>query len=137
MRALSKAMLMLDGAPPTPSLEAAAARPVLRASSPLAAANAMARFAPDLLVISAAVPWHGTFAAGIAPERRPAVIAVGPAPGADLADEWVAASTDLAEATARLRLAAERAHERRRAAGRAFVDALTGLPNRRAVVREL
>src|SRR5262249_40147776 len=83
--------------------------------------------------------WAWDAIASVPPEMRPAVVAVGAAAAAHAssADEWILESTDIGEARRRIHVALERARTRRRVARRAFVDSLTGLPNRRAALRAL
>lgn len=93
---------------------------------------------PGLIVIDPAVDWHRAFVSALPPEQRPAVLAVGAALAeVGVADEWMVPERDQAEARSRLTLARQRARARRQTARRAFVDFLTGLPNRRASVRAL
>ena len=131
----AKVMLLFDGAPEFPTLEGWEPRWV---SSVLQSASALAALKPEALVVHGEAAWQLQFVRSIPQEKRPAVLVVGgDRAAADLADEWLAGAPAEAEAAMRLRLASSRARERRRLARRAFVDTLTGLPNRRAVIRAL
>jgi len=132
-------LLILAGTPALPELEAAAGGQVLKADRPVEAARILALHQPALLVVNGGIGWHRLFASTLRPERRPAVLVCGGERGvdADWADEWFATPPSRAEAELRLRLARERARMRRLNARRAFIDPLTGLPNRRAAIRAL
>lgn len=132
-------MLALEGAPHLPGLATAFRGSVHWAAGPREAAEALATLHPSVILIDGGIAWQRAFVLGVAPERRPAVIAVGGeyAMSAAVADEWLSAGRDRVEAALRLKLALERARARRQIARRAFVDFLTGLPNRRATVRAL
>lgn len=134
----AKVMLLFDGAAEFPTLEGWEPR---RVSSVLQAAPALATLKPEALVLNGEVAWQLQFVAAIPHDQRPAVLVVGGEPAAAaMADEWLAGAPSEAEASMRLSLAGSRARNRRRlarVARRAFVDTLTGLPNRRAVIRAL
>jgi diguanylate cyclase (GGDEF)-like protein len=89
---------------------------------------------PEALIVDPAIPWHRTLAEK-AHAMGAAVVAVGarPPPPA-MADEWVTPTSDGAEITSRLELAAARARARRRQLRHANTDPLTGLPNRRGLL---
>jgi diguanylate cyclase (GGDEF)-like protein len=88
---------------------------------------------PDLVVIDGAVGWHLSVAER-ARQKGSAVVALGALPPGALADEWVRDPAD-PDLRARLELAVARARERRRVVRRSCTDALTGLSNRREVLR--
>lgn len=88
---------------------------------------------PDLLVINSAVDWHVSVAER-ARQKGSAIVALGAPPPGALADEWVRDTGDPGLGT-RFELAVARARERRRVIRRSCTDALTGLPNRREVLR--
>ncbi len=129
---LSPSLLLFDGLPELPL-----SCPAARADGPLDAAKAIAQVKPQVVVMSGAVGWQRAFVASLPPEHRPAVLAVGGRVDAALADEWMSNVADGAELESRIALARQRARLRRQVARRAFVDFLTGLPNRRASVRAL
>lgn len=137
----SKAMLVLDGVPELPALAEAVGGKVVRLDGPSAAARAIAELSPALIVFRWDSPWQRELVAGVSPEKRPAVLAVGTeAPElleSAVADDWLHPERDRQESAVRWRIARERARTRRLAARRAFYDFLTGLPNRRASVRAL
>jgi diguanylate cyclase (GGDEF)-like protein len=56
---------------------------------------------------------------------------------AAIADEWLSPNADAGEVALRLAIAFERARVRRQSTRRNFIDQLTGLPNRRAILRAL
>jgi len=122
-------------------LEGGAKAPTLGGSVVVSASRAEAegllRASPaGVVVADPAVGWHAELACS-AREKGCAVLAVGAEPPpAGLADEWLAPGCAEAEAAARLGLAVARARERRRLLRRSAVDALTGLPNRRAMLAE-
>lgn len=94
---------------------------------------------PDVVAFDPSVAWQRDCVRRIAPDKRPALVALcDDAPGSarDL-DEWLRPGASASEVSLRLQLALERARLRRQTARRAFVDSLTGLPNRRASVRGL
>jgi diguanylate cyclase (GGDEF)-like protein len=107
-----------------------------RASSPSEARRLLDELRPDAIVVDERSTWARSVVGECPTERLPAVVAVGDAPPRDVAvDEWLAAACTEEEAALRLDLALARARSRRRAVRRAFVDPLTGLPNRRAAMR--
>ncbi len=107
------------------------------AAGPLATAKLLSELRPELIVASATVAWQRALLATL-PARRPAVLLVGEPDGLEpWLDEWVPPGVTPGELAARLKVALARAAEKRRSARRLFVDPLTGLPNRRAVVRAL
>jgi GGDEF domain-containing protein len=133
-----KVMMVLEGVPDVPGLEAASGCTSVKVLSPLHAATAVDHWRPRLLVMRGDVAWHRELISRIPADQRPVTLVFGDGPAAlELADEWFAAPPEHAEGSFRLRLAAVRAQERRRLARRAFVDTLTGLPNRRALIRAL
>ncbi len=134
----AKVMLLFEGVPDVPALEAVSGLVAHRVSSAPEAAQAMASFEPDLLVIRGDAAWQRHVVGRMSEDRRPAVLVVGGGhEAATIADEWLSGPPRADEAEMRLELARHRAKERRRLARRAFVDSLTGLPNRRAVIRTL
>jgi hypothetical protein len=134
----SKTFLVLDGAAPPPSVDGAGSYTLRHAASALEAAALMAKLRPALILVRPDLAWHRTFVETLPPSRRPAVVAVGQGPvHAGFVDEWLGGAPTPEEIPLRLQLAEERACERRHSARRAFVDPLTGLPNRRAVVHAL
>lgn len=136
----TKAMVVLEGVPALPALEAVAGKSVLRAASPMGAALALTRQPAGLLVVHGGIGWHRLFVSSLSPEKRPPVLVYGGgerAVHAEWADEWLSGTPTPQELELRIRLARERARARRLNARRVFVDALTGLPNRRAAVRAL
>ncbi len=135
----SKSLLLLDGSPQGLSAEVLRGEEVHRADGALAAAQLFAQIQPGVILVDASISWQVNFVSGLPPDRRPAVVAMGEGDNlnAEWADEWVMRPFDETEVSVRLKLARQRARLRRRALRRAFVDALTGLPNRRAAVRGL
>jgi diguanylate cyclase (GGDEF)-like protein len=132
--------LALDGVElPALFLLSGEAVAIQHVSGPLEAARELAASGPTYILFRADAPWQRRFLAGLPDEQRPATVAIGRSPaGAEhLADEWLSPSTATEELLARLQLASRRARSRRRRARRGFSDGLTGLPNRRAVVRAL
>jgi diguanylate cyclase (GGDEF)-like protein len=135
---ITRSMMVLDGALVSPSLEAASGCMVFGAGGPLEAAKMLVDLKATLLVIHPDLTWHTAFVHLISPETRPAVVAVGGRiSSVALVDEWISPTADVAEARVRFELASQRARERRRKNRQVFTDALTGLPNRRAVIRAL
>jgi diguanylate cyclase (GGDEF)-like protein len=130
------ALLILDGVAPAPGLVAAAGANVFYAKGREEALLALDAARPSALVCDLGVAWHRELVAGLGAERRPAVLALG-SPDAALADEWLSPESTKEEAARRLDLACQRARLRRQSARRAYLDFLTGLPNRRAAVRAL
>lgn len=110
-----------------------------RATGPLAAAYLLDRMRPDVLLIACGASWPRAFVQAIPESRRPAVLAVGIAaqPLAHLADEWIERGDDSQELRNRLTTAIVRARTRRQTARKVSIDAATGLPNRRGLVRAL
>jgi diguanylate cyclase (GGDEF)-like protein len=91
----------------------------------------------DVLVVWS-LGWGAAWTAQLPPEKRPPVLLVGPLKdGLPAPDEWLGSLDNRGELSLRLRLTVLRGRERRRAARRAMVDPLTGLPNRRAAIRGL
>ena len=90
---------------------------------------------PEVLVIDGRVSWHVAVAER-ARHKGSAIIATGPLPppGA-LADEWVRSAAEEPDLEARVELALARAHARTRVVRRSCTDTLTGLPNRRELLR--
>jgi diguanylate cyclase (GGDEF)-like protein len=135
----TRTVLALEGVVLPASLRAQGLELSIRtAAGPLDAARSLA-MEPSFILFRADSSWQRGFVARLPEDRRPAAIAVGPLPGtsAHLADEWLAPLTSAEEIFSRLQLADRRARARRRLARRGFVDGLTALPNRRAVVRAL
>lgn len=133
-------MLLLDGVPPSRCFSLLArGTGVLRAVGPSLARRIVARAPPELLVVNLAVPWQRRLLSALSPAERPTTLAISAprAPDAGLADEWVSLKAPPAQLMARVELARARARLRRQSHRRAFVDYLTGLPNRRATVRAL
>jgi diguanylate cyclase (GGDEF)-like protein len=112
---------------------------LVHADGPLEAARVVSSQGADAILFRGDVGWQRQFVARLPSERRPAAVAVGGSPlaCAHFADEWVPERVTPEELRFRLQLAQARGRARRQAARRAFVDPLTGLPNRRAVVRAL
>jgi diguanylate cyclase (GGDEF)-like protein len=112
---------------------------VRSANHAASAAELVASFRPDVIAVDVASAWAGDFVRGLPAATRPAVIAFGAAPSSDaeVYDEWLAGTAPEEEAHTRVRLALARAGSRQRAARLAYVDPLTGLPNRRALLRAL
>jgi diguanylate cyclase (GGDEF)-like protein len=111
---------------------------IRRASSPSEARRAYDARRPDMLVIGMS-DWARSFVSELSPEVRPATLGFAPSSQWDalLTDDWVGPSASAEEWLTRGRIAMGRARERRRMSRRAMVDALTGLPNRRAAIRGL
>ena len=108
------------------------------ADSVLSAAAVLARVSPTWLLVRPELPWHRSFVEALPAAKRPAVVAVGGSGvSAAFADEWLASFANAGEVAERLRLAGERARDRRQRARRTLLDPLTRLPNRRAVARGL
>jgi diguanylate cyclase (GGDEF)-like protein len=138
LRAAPTRILILGAALFGEELSTTGDRIVRRVDGPMAAAELLSRARPDVIVIETGVEWQGSLIERIPRATRPAVLAVGDGlVRGSLADEWIAGPTAAAELESRLRLAFERAHERRRKNRQVFTDVLTGLPNRRAVIRAL
>ncbi|MBI3183979.1 MAG: GGDEF domain-containing protein [Myxococcales bacterium] len=134
--AAPRSMLVLAGAKELPALARAFGGPVVHAASAEEASRTMQEEKPAL-VVAAQSEWHREFLSSLSPEVRPAVLGIGAEADASIADEWLSPDRDEEEGAVRLRLAQQRARTRRLTARRAFVDFLTGLPNRRASVRAL
>ncbi len=133
-----KTVLILTGTPHQPRLEETPSRMILHADGPLEAAHALTLARPDIVVVEAGIEWHASFVDRIPRETRPAVVAMGEgAVSGTVVDEWIRRSADTDEIQSRLALAWERACERRHRSRQVFTDVLTGLPNRRAVIRAL
>lgn len=134
----AKTLLLFEGVPALPTLEAASGCVAHRTSGVLGTATALATLAPELLVIRGDSAWQQQLVRALPEDRRPAVLMLGgDADTAVLADEWLSGPPTAAEAIVRVRLARQRAKERRHLARRAFVDPLTRLPNRRSTIRAL
>jgi diguanylate cyclase (GGDEF)-like protein len=106
---------------------------VCHCTSPTEADALLDSETPDLLVMDSSIAWHVSVAER-ARQKGTAIVALGAPPPGALADEWVSDAND-PELRARLDLAVSRARERRRIIRRSCTDALTGLPNRREVLR--
>jgi len=107
-----------------------------RATSPSEALQLLEKLRPEAIVVDGRTAWVGPFVSACPAERLPAIIAVGESPPGHVpVDEWLTPGCGPDEAKLRLELALERARVRRRVVRRAFIDPLTGLPNRRAVMR--
>lgn len=133
-----RALLLFEGVPDLPTLETASGCVAHRASGVLETATAVATLEPELLVIRGDSAWQQQLVRTLPDDKRPAVMMLGgDRDAAVLADEWLSGPPSVEEAAIRVRLARERAKARRRLARRAFVDPLTKLPNRRAVIRAL
>ncbi len=131
-----KTALVLEDALPEGALEGCVAR-VHRATGPLSAAKLLTEARPSLIVARADVAWQRTLLCAL-PTRRPAVLVVGNPDGLEpWLDEWIAPQAPAPELRARVGLALSRAGDKQRAARRLYVDPLTGLPNRRGLVRAL
>jgi diguanylate cyclase (GGDEF)-like protein len=108
------------------------------AREPSTALQLLERQPPDAVVVSSDHGWALDVLRKVSSERRPAVLAVSAAPLPHTSvDEWIAPSASAEEWRARLDLALARGRTRRNAARRGYRDLLTGLPNRRAVIRAL
>jgi len=131
-------VLVLDGVPQS-ALGGLGGRVVVRASSAHAARLKLSTERPAVVLAEATIPWHRLLLSTLSDERRPAVVAFGFSADvkAAWADEWMASRFDPGELAVRVRLATERAQARRQRSRRAYVDPLTRLPNRRAVIRAL
>jgi diguanylate cyclase (GGDEF)-like protein len=93
---------------------------------------------PVLILAQADVAWHQSFLSALSAERRPATVVRGyGAVVHETADEWVVPEASREELEIRIRLALSRALSRKKTARRVYLDSLTGLPNRRALVRGL
>ena len=133
-----RALLLFEGVPDLPTLETASGCVAHRASGVLETATAVATLEPEVLVIRGDSGWQQQLVRTLPDDKRPAVMMLGgDRDAAVLADEWLSGPPSEEEAAIRVRLARERAKARRRLARRAFVDPLTKLPNRRAVIRAL
>ncbi len=135
----NRTVLLLEGAALPNEPRRGSWDALVRVSGPLEAAGLFGRHRPLLLLASPEIRWHQELIRALPPERRPAVLAVGsePTPPFDWFDEWVEPAAPAATVEARWGLALERGRQRRHAARRIFTDALTGLANRRAVLRAL
>lgn len=131
-------ILALEGVPETVR-GAELGRPLVWAKNESEASERTSSDTADFLLVNGDVAWHHTFAQTFAPDHRPAVLVFGGDPLAlsAIADEWVSPGAERKEIALRIGLARERARVRRQSVRRNFVDHLTGLPNRRAVVRAL
>lgn len=90
---------------------------------------------PDAVVVDCGISWHRA-AAERARHKGSAIIAVGdPPPTELLADEWVRDLASEPDMNTRLALAVARARERRRVVRRSCTDLLTGVRNRRELLR--
>ena len=109
------------------------------ASTPLEAASLLAAVRPDAIVLDSDVGWARNLVEGLEPRARPAIVVVGERGPATvgLADQWLPPEATARTAQQRLQRAVGRATCRSVRAGAGYVDAATGLPNRRAVLRAL
>jgi len=131
----TKTALLLEG---TLGIDGLEAYRTFCATSEADARSVLRSEAPALVLAQANIPWHLGFLATIPPERRPATVVTGHgATFLELADEWMVPEASHEEREIRLNLAILRGRQRRKAARRVFLDALTGLPNRRALIRGL
>jgi diguanylate cyclase (GGDEF)-like protein len=135
-RERSKAVVVLEGADVLAFPEGLQVHP---APDSNAAALMLSDSHATFLVYREDVEWHVAFVQTLPPERRPATLALGSTERRvlPLCDEWLAISASPAEVERRFELAEDRARMRRKGARRVYLDSLTGLPNRRALVRGL
>ena len=109
------------------------------ASTPLEAAAILAADRPDAIVLGSEVAWARDLVEGLEPKTRPAIVVIGERCPATvgLADQWLPLEATAPIARQRLQRAVGRATGRKVHPGAGYVDAATGLPNRRAVLRAL
>ncbi len=109
------------------------------ATTPLEAASLLAAGRPDAIVLDSDVGWACDLVEGLEPRARPAVVVVGERGPATvgLADQWLPREATAPTARQRLQRAVGRATCRNVHPGAGYIDAATGLPNRRAVLRAL
>ncbi|MHB8421127.1 MAG: GGDEF domain-containing protein [Myxococcales bacterium] len=137
MSGLPRAILVLEGGNGSPQPNQFPRVPLHPVSGPLGAAAALARLKPEVIIFNPGIRWHRAFLDTLPQRHRPILVAVGEAPVALHVDEWLKDFSDSEELLLRIKLARERVWQRGRDERRAFVDSLTSIPNRRAVIRAL
>jgi GGDEF domain-containing protein len=131
-------IVVLEGVDCPPCLRAPGSYATHRAGTLLQAAIVVTRVNPTWILIRPDMAWHCAFVEVLPPRKRPAVVAVGGrGTRASFVDEWLASPSAPEEVRERLRLARERARDRRQWSRRTLTDPVTRLANRRGVARAL
>lgn len=102
-------ILVLDGIPALPALDALPPDACFRAESALMAAALLTRIHPNSLLVSPAVSWHRAFVRSLPLNHCLVVLAVGSdSTPAAFADEWIRPDCSADELVARIELARKR-----------------------------